>query len=154
THRIVAEARLVFQLTHANICQVLDLGVNEDGTFIVMEFVDGPDLETLLQKLRKREQWLDIPNALHIVREVAQGLDYAHRRTDAMGHSLTLIHGDVKPKNILLSREGEVKLADFGIARAVRTIAPGNRVSGGTRGFMAPEALGQALNQRSDIYSL
>jgi serine/threonine-protein kinase len=148
TECMAAEARLVFQLTHANVCQVIDLAVNDAGTFIVMEHVDGCDLHTLL-----RRGPLEIPAAVHIAREVAMGLDYAHRRNDEHGRPLMLVHGDIKPSNILLSREGEVKLADFGIARTIGAHAPGNRISGGTPGFLAPEA-SLRLDQRSDIYAL
>ena len=154
TARLVNEARLVFQLTHANICQVLDLGQNEQGTFVVMEFVPGLDLHSLLGKLKQRGQRLELKLALHVAREIAQALDYAHRRTDASGRALALVHGDVTPKNILLSEEGEVKLADFGIARAMRAIAPGNMLRAGTPGFMAPEALSAEVDHRADIYSL
>ncbi len=147
--RMVAEARLVFQLNHANICQVLDLATSESGTFIVMEYVDGCDLHSLLGR-----QQLDVPAAVYVAREIARALDYAHRRKDADGNPLFLVHGDVTPKNILLSREGEVKLADFGIARALGTHAPGNLMVGGTPGFIAPEAQRGSLDQRSDVYAL
>lgn len=147
--RMAAEARLVFQLTHANICQVLDLAVGEQGTFIVMEFVDGCDLKTLA-----RRGPVDAALAIYIAREVAKGLDYAHRRRDAAGRALWLIHGDVTPQNILISREGEVKLADFGIARAFGVVGPGNELVAGTPGYIAPEVLAHDRDQRSDIYSL
>jgi serine/threonine-protein kinase len=154
TDRIVAEARLVFQLVHANICQVLDLAVNEEGTFIVMEFIDGCDLEVLLRRARESGGAIEPAAAIFIAKEVAAALDYAHRRKDAEGRSLLLIHGDVTPRNILLSREGEVKLADFGIARALGVHAPGNELSAGTPGFVAPEVLRGESDQRTDLYSL
>ena len=147
--RLVQEARLVFQLTHANICQVLDLGENELGTFIVIEYVHGCDLGHLI-----RPGGLDVPIGLYVAREVARALDYAHRRTDAAGRSLGLVHGDVAPRNVLLSVEGEVKLADFGIARARNTLAPGSGLVGGTPGFIAPEVVDGASDLRSDVYSL
>jgi serine/threonine protein kinase len=152
--RIVAEARLVFQLNHANICQVLDLGSNEEGTFIVMDLVDGLDLKSLLKDLSQNGHVLDVPIAIHVAREIAQALDYAHRRTDDEGRPLQLVHGDVAPANVLLSVEGEVKLTDFGIARALRAHAPGNELRGGTPGFMAPEASDSVTDERADIYSL
>jgi serine/threonine protein kinase len=151
--QLIEEARLVFQLTHANICQVLDLAVSEAGTFLVMEYVDGVDLRTLLNRLAEGGRRLDVAIAVHIAREVAQALDYAHRRVGKDGTSLLLVHGDVTPANILLSREGEVKLADFGIARALGA-APGNSVRGGTVGFAAPELHQGRGHQRSDVYSL
>jgi serine/threonine-protein kinase len=152
--RMIEEGRLVFQLTHANVCQVLDLVESDEGTFIVMEYVDGCDLGSLLRGLVKAGRPLDHAAAVYIVREIAHALDYAHRRVDAAGRPLLLVHGDVKPANILLSREGEVKLADFGIARAFGTHAPGNQVTGGTPGYMAPEQEQGIADQRADIYSL
>ncbi|MGE0549229.1 MAG: serine/threonine-protein kinase [Kofleriaceae bacterium] len=152
TARLVAEAKLVFQLTHVNICQVLDLGAGDDGTFIVMEYVNGLDLRGLLRFLAKDNRQLDIAMAVYVAREVARALDYAHRRCDPSGRALFLVHGDVTPQNVLLSVEGEVKLADFGIARALGTIAPGTRLLGGTPGFVAPEAT--LSDQRDDIYAL
>jgi serine/threonine protein kinase len=147
TERMIAEARLVFQLTHANVCQVHDLAIGDQGTFIIMEYVDGGDLKSLVSTL-------SVPAVVYIVREVAKGLDYAHRRRDPTGRPLLLVHGDVTPKNILLSREGEVKLADFGIARALGADGPGNGVTAGTPGFIAPEAQSGRLDQRADIYAL
>jgi serine/threonine protein kinase len=148
--RLVAEARLVFQLTHANICQVLDLGENQDGTFVVMELVDGLDWGALSSYGRVEPAW-----AVYVAREVARALDYAHRRVDRQNRPLLLVHGDVTPRNILVSREGEVKLADFGLARALGATAPGNRLRAGTRGFAAPEVEeGRVVDQRADIFSL
>jgi serine/threonine-protein kinase len=147
--RMVAEAQLVFQLTHGNICQVLDLAVSEAGTFIVMEYVDGCDLKALI----RAGTGLEVANVVYVAKEVAKALDYAHRRKDDAGHALWLVHGDVKPQNILLSCEGEVKLADFGIARALGR-GPGDRIIGGTPGFIAPEVLDGSADQRADVFSL
>jgi len=152
--RLVAEGRLGFQLTHANICQVLDLVVGGERTYIVMEFVRGLDLRALLGRLEADDRPLEQPIALYVAREVARALDYAHRRTGADGRPLQIVHGDVTPPNILLSIEGEVKLADFGIARALDAAAPGSAVRGGTRGYMAPEVEGGAIDHRADIFSL
>jgi hypothetical protein len=152
--RLVAEARLVFQLTYANICQVFDLGENQDGTFIVMEYVRGDDLAGLLERVEAGGARLDVAASVYVAREVARALDYAHRRVDPAGRPLGLVHGDVKPSNILLSVEGEVKLADFGIARGLRGASPGTGVLGGTPGYMAPEVRAGTLDHRADIYSL
>jgi hypothetical protein len=152
TARLIAEARLVFQLTHVNICQVLDLGASDDGTFIVMEYVRGLDLRALLRFHAAEDRQLDVASAVYVAREIARALDYAHRRCDASGRPLYLVHGDVTPQNVLISIEGEVKLADFGIARALGTIAPGARLSAGTPGYVAPDA--GPRDHRADIYSL
>ena len=149
--RLIDEARLVFQLRHVNVCQVLDLASNEEGAFVVMEYVEGLDLRALV----RRAGPLSIPHALYVAREVARALDYAHRRRDDSGQPLFLVHGDVTPGNVLVSTEGEVKLADFGIARALGGAAPGRSVRGGTPGFMAPEVeAGATPTLRADIYGL
>src|SRR5690606_25370936 len=152
--RLIAEARLGFQLTHANICQVLDLVVEEAGTYIIMEYVRGLDLRALLRGLRDQRRQLDAASALYVAREVARALDYAHRQTGEDGRMLHVEYGDVTPQNVLLSLEGEVKLADFGIARALGTAAPGTDVRGGTYGYMAPEILTGAFDHRADLFSL
>jgi hypothetical protein len=152
--RLIAEARLVFRLTHTNICQVLDLGENERGTFVVMELVTGLDLRALLGELRAQGRRLDVASAVYIAREVARALDYAHRRSDDRGAPLGLVHGDVTPQNVLTSIEGEVKLTDFGIARALGTAAPGAGILAGTRGFLAPERASGGGDHRADIYAL
>ena len=152
--RLIAEARLVFRLNHANICQVLDLGEGERGTFVVMELVRGCDLRALIERLNETRQRLDAPLALYVAREVARGLDYAHRFTDVAGAPLGLVHGDVTPQNVLLSVEGEVKLADFGIAHALDEAAPGAGLRAGTPGYTAPELAHGRRDHRVDIYGL
>ncbi len=149
--RLVAEAKLGFQLRHANICQVLDLVVGAKGVFLILEFVEGVNLRTLV---KTDQQPLEVSIALHAARETARALDYAHRARSGEGGALHLVHGDVTPQNILMSVEGEVKLADFGIARALGAASPGSNLVGGTRGFMAPEVLSGSVDHRSDIYSL
>ena len=150
--RFFDEARLAMQLSHANIVQVFDFGRTEEGEFfLAMEFVEGVDL----QRLRHTEGCTKLPpaEALHIVAQVCRGLDYAHRRVDAAGQPLGVVHLDVKPANVLLSFEGEVKLTDFGVARsrAARQSEPGIT---GTIPFMSPEqARGDSVDLRSDVYS-
>jgi len=119
-----------------------------------MEFVDGLDLRALLRQLSAAGTGLDIASCVYVAREVAQALDYAHRRTDEGGQPFDLVHGDVTPGNILLSVEGEVKLTDFGIARALGTTAPGTHLIGGTPGFVPPEVGAGLVDHRSDIYAL
>ncbi|HEY3451831.1 MAG TPA: serine/threonine-protein kinase [Myxococcales bacterium] len=150
--RFFDEARLAMQLSHANIVQVFDFGRLEEGEFfLAMEFVEGVDL----QRLRRMDSHRTLPpaEALHVVSQVLRGLDYAHRRTDAAGQPLNIVHLDVKPANVLLSFEGEVKLTDFGVARSRDAQRPQVGISG-TVPFMSPEqARGQKLDVRSDIFS-
>jgi serine/threonine protein kinase len=149
--RLLAEGRLVFQLTHANICQVIDVAEGEDGaTYIVMEYVSGADLARVVRRRRR----LELAHALYVGREVARALDYAHRKKDSRGRSLGIIHGDLSPRNVLLSLEGEVKLADFGVSRALGVTAPGSGVVAGTPGFAAPEVRSGIFDGRADVYGL
>jgi hypothetical protein len=152
--RLIAEARLVFRLTHANICQVLDLGESDRGTFVVMELVRGCDLRALQEQLSVKRMHLDAACALYVAREVARGLDFAHRFRAEDGTPLGLVHGDVTPQNVLISVEGEVKLADFGIAHALDAAAPGAGLMAGTPGFVAPELKQGQRDHRADIYTL
>src|SRR4051812_31555627 len=130
----VHEARLAMQLGHRNIVQVYDF-IEAAGTMVlVMEFVDGCDLRTLL-----RDGPLALEVAIYITVEVLRGLDYAHRKTATDGQALEVVHRDVAPGNILLSREGEVKLADFGLARSREQLEKSHTGVKGTFAFMAPE---------------
>lgn len=151
--RLIEEARLAFRLTHGNICQVFDLGENTEGTFIVMEYVNGMDLRALQ---REHVGPLEPAVVCYVAREIARGLDYAHRKRDDDGFLLGLVHGDVTPQNVLLSIEGEVKLCDFGIARALGAAGPGDQLRGGTPGWVAPEAevTEGLVDHRADLYGL
>ena len=148
----VAEARLSMMLAHKNIVSVFDFGRIADQFFLVMDYIPGADLGELLQGLP--EHRLDPMLVAFIGIEACQALDYAHRATTPDGHSRSVIHRDVTPRNILLSREGEIKLVDFGIA----TTESEHRGKAGLRGtpsYMSPEqARGQVLDGRSDVFSL
>src|SRR5882672_7795602 len=118
----VHEAKLAVRLSHANIVQVFDLGTVDraDGPtyYIAMEYVAGLDLATLLGRCREQKVLLPPAMCVYIVGEVAKGLDHAHRRRDEQMSPLGIVHRDVSPQNILISWEGEVKVTDFGIAKA------------------------------------
>src|SRR5688572_4680446 len=152
----INEAKLAATLNYANIVQVHDLCVSANGEyFIVMEYVHGKDLSDVIRaaQLAGREVPPDL--AVYICREVCKGLYYAHTKTDSTGALLNIIHRDVSPHNVLVSFMGEVKLTDFGIAKAssiMNKTAVG--ILKGKYGYMSPEqARGQPLDHRSDIFN-
>ncbi len=152
---LVDEAKLSVLLTHSNIAQSFDLG-NVDGRyFIVMEYVDGVDASKLLDRLEERREHMPIEAALFVMSRVCNGLDYAHRKSDPLGRSLNVIHRDVSPQNVLLGMDGDVKITDFGIAKAaLRTSETEVGVIKGKYCYMSPEqAWADPIDQRSDIYS-
>jgi serine/threonine protein kinase len=155
-----AEAKLAAQLNHANVVQTIELGREADRLYIVMEYIEGFDLQKLLVRLSKARIPLPAEFAIFIVRETLRALDYAHRAKDAERKPLALVHRDVSPSNVLISFEGEVKLCDFGIARAfgsgesddVGRIAKTRVV--GKSAYMAPEhARGETIDQRADLFA-
>jgi tRNA A-37 threonylcarbamoyl transferase component Bud32 len=148
--RFIAEAKVAVKLSHANIVQVLDFGRFAGSLFIAMEFIDGLDLAAVLRRGKEHGRMMPIAAAFHIAIEIARGLDFAH--------SHGVVHRDVSPSNILLSRAGEVKIADFGIAVAARP-APSGRGSNarkvmGKWRYMSPEqARGDQVSTKSDLFS-
>ncbi len=148
------EARITASLDHANIVRTIDLVNAASDYFIVMEYVRGGDLRTLLRRARRRGRRLSPAAALYVGMAIADALAYAHARTLPDGRPLGLIHRDVSPSNILLSSSGEVKLSDFGIAKAVTHRSVFYKVKGKV-GYMSPEqARGETLDGRSDLYAL
>jgi eukaryotic-like serine/threonine-protein kinase len=152
---LVDEAHVTMGLRHSNIVQVLDLGEANGRTFLVLELVDGWDLHAITTRAKAARTELPLGLALHVVAEVCRGLAYAHRYKRA-GKPIAIVHRDISPQNVLVSAEGEVKLADFGIAKALgrreRTQAG---VIKGKLDFMSPEqAAGAEVDARSDIFSL
>ena len=152
----IDEARLAALLQHPNIVQIYDFGRLEDSYFIAMEYLFGKDLKTVLQCAEQRNMPLGLENALHIAVSVCSGLDYAHNMKDLQGHLLNIIHRDVSPQNIFLTYDGQVKIIDFGIAKAASRIT--NTRSGVIKGkvaYMSPEqAEGRDVDHRSDIFSV
>ena len=153
--RLAAEARLTVWLTHPNIVQVFDFGRIHDSYFIAMEFVDGCDLRSLIQPTEHVGIQLPLEVALDIGYRILDALRYAHDCTDVAGKPLGIIHRDISPHNVLISRDGHSKLADFGVARAVssdRHTQPGAVL--GKFSYMAPEqARGKAYDARIDVYA-
>ena len=151
----VDEARIAVQLAHANIVQVLELGKHDESLYIAMEYVSGRDLRQLMGRFRKRQEPMPLPQACLIVGEVCEALDHAHRKRDAQGRALGIVHRDVSPQNVLVSFEGEVKLIDFGIAKAEsRLQKTQSGILKGKFSYMSPEQVkGDAVDGRSDVFA-
>jgi eukaryotic-like serine/threonine-protein kinase len=162
TRSLISEAKLAARLSHKNIVRVLDLGREEDRLYIAMEYVEGFDLNQLLGRLSRERIPLPLEFALLIVRSVLAALDHAHRAVDANGTPLGLVHRDVSPANVLISLEGEVRLCDFGIARAFAPEYGGDEeplfqhaLWAGKGWYVAPEhARGQDVDARSDVFAV
>src|SRR3990170_171238 len=152
----VNEGKLAALLPHQHIVQIFDLGHVEGAYYMAMEYAMGKDVRSLVGKIRERGGRLSIDHALLIVSQVASGLDYAHRKKDLNGRELNIVHRDVSPQNILVSYEGEVKLVDFGIAKAAGSgQEPQTGILKGKLAYMSPEqACGRAIDRRSDVFSL
>ena len=148
------EAKISATLDHANIVHTFDLVESDQSLFIVMEYVRGADLRTIVRRARHRRRSLSPAAAIHIALEILAGLAYAHTRRDSSGKSLDIIHRDVSPSNIICSAQGEAKLSDFGIAKASTYSSVFYRVRGKV-GYMSPEqARSQAIDHRCDLFSL
>ena len=152
----IDEAKIAVQLNHANIAQIFDLGKVGDSYFIALEYVPGKDLRAIFDKMRKLKELIPIPMACYTIMKVCEGLDYAHNKKDAAGRDLNLVHRDVSPQNVLISYDGEIKIIDFGIAKAAGKA--GKTQAGilkGKFGYMSPEQVrGLPLDRRSDIFSV
>jgi len=150
------EARIASMLDHPNIVRISEVGRVDNEYFLVMELVQGKPLSALLQRIYTTKTPLPPKLAALIIANAAGGLDHAHRLTDSAGEPLGLVHRDVSPQNVMISFEGQVKVIDFGIARALGRIADTNtRSLKGKMGYMAPEqARSEPVDPRADIFSL
>ena len=152
---LVDEAKIAVQLNHGNIAQTFDLGRVGDTYYITMEYVDGADLYKILRRGSEKDYELPLDVCAFVGKEIASALDHAHRKRDSFGKPLGIVHRDVSPQNVLISFSGEVKLVDFGIAKATmkaRQTAVG--VIKGKYYYMSPEqAWGDPIDARSDIFS-
>jgi len=151
----VGEAKLVADLIHTNIVQTYHLAESRGVYFIAMELIRGVNLEQFTQQLHDKTRKLPVELAVFIVSRVARGLAYAHSKTDKDGKSLGLVHRDVSFKNIMIAFEGDVKLTDFGIAKARGFLIDNEgEVVAGKADFMSPEQADfQITDKRSDIFS-
>jgi len=149
------EARLSLYLNHANVVQTFDIGVSGETYFIVMEFVDGSNLKSILDIAQDKGVRIPQEQAAYIGIEVCKGLSHAHSRKDPQGRPLGIVHRDISPPNILLSREGEVKLVDFGLAKAASQLSltdPG--VVKGKFSYLSPEAArGERVSHLTDVFA-
>ncbi|HUJ13364.1 MAG TPA: TonB family protein, partial [Thermoanaerobaculia bacterium] len=152
----IDEAKLAAQLNHNNIIHIYDLGKIQNSYYIAMEYVDGYDLKTILKRAQDCGQPLTVELALFIASKVAAALDYAHRKRDFENRDMGLVHRDVSPQNVLISSEGDIKLCDFGIAKAASKAS--HTQAGALKGklqYMSPEqAWGKPIDRRSDIFAL
>lgn len=154
---LLDEARLTSRLSHPNIAQGIDLVDDDEGLYLVMEFVDGIDFGHLLRLSAREDRSPEIVPAVYVASRVACALHFAHHAVDPeTGRPLAVIHRDVTPSNILLSRGGEVKLADFGVAKAdTQQVKTAQGTLKGKLGYLSPEQCRlQTLDGRSDVFSL
>ncbi len=152
----IDEAKIAVQLSHPHIAQVFELGREGDVYFIAQEFVHGKDLRAIWKAERRRGGRIPLPITIYLIRSVCEALHYAHRAVSVDGERLGVVHRDISPQNILLSYEGEVKVVDFGLARAkgrlTRTAAG---VVKGKLAYLAPEqAHGGSMDHRVDLFAL
>lgn len=152
----VGEAKLVADLIHTNIVQTYHLGEAKDMIFIAMEFIRGVNLEQFSQQMRDKSRLLPVEMAVFITSRIARGLAYAHSKTDKDGKPLGIVHRDVSFKNIMIAMEGDVKLTDFGIAKARGFLTDNEgEVVAGKADFMSPEQADfKITDKRSDLFSV
>ncbi len=150
------EAKVSLHLNHNNCVQVFDLGIADGTYFIVMEYINGTDLKKVLEQLARDNTFMPIEQAAYMAIEICKGLSHAHNKLDRDGNPLQIVHRDISPPNVLLSREGEVKITDFGLAKAqsqVETTDPG--VVKGKFGYLSPEAAhGEQVDLRTDVFAV
>jgi eukaryotic-like serine/threonine-protein kinase len=149
------EARLSLRFNHANVVHTFDVGRSGNTYFIVMEYVEGSNLKNIIENMRLRGVRFSIAQTLYLVKEVCQGLAYAHDFRDQDGRLLNVVHRDVSPPNILISRQGEVKIVDFGLAKAASQLETTDTgMVKGKFAYLSPEvAYGAPADFRADIFA-
>ncbi|MSP24260.1 MAG: serine/threonine protein kinase [Myxococcales bacterium] len=150
------EARLSAHLNHSNVVHVFDIGVGDNTYFIVMEYVEGADLKAITKDLADRNRPLSIEAAIYIVSKICEGLAYAHELVSPDGELLNMVHRDVSPPNVLVSKQGEIKIVDFGLAKAATQLEKSEAgIIKGKFGYLSPEAAhGIEVDARSDIFAV
>jgi serine/threonine-protein kinase len=151
----IGEARLVANLVHQNIVQIHHLGRHGDGYYIAMEYIDGTNLTDFMAKHRRLRLRTPVDIATFIASRICRGLEYAHTKTGDDGSPLKLVHRDVSPNNIMITREGEVKLTDFGVAKAAQFMEDDAEYLVGSVEYMSPEQADCGeVDGRSDLFSV
>lgn len=155
-NNFIGEARLVADLIHTNIVQTYHLGQVGGQYFMVMEFVRGVNMEQFIDQHRKVGKPIPVDLAAFIVSRVARGLTYAHSKCDREGRHLNIVHRDIGPKNVMLAYEGDVKLTDFGIAKALDLMYnEEGKVIAGKDEYLSPEQASYAITDaRADLFPL
>ena len=150
------EARLSLHLNHANVVQTFDIGTSDGAYFIVMEWVDGVNLKGVIESVKLSGDRIPLEQAVFISVEVCKGLYHAHRRHTPDGQPLNIVHRDISPPNLLISREGEVKLVDFGLAKAAtQALVTDQGMIKGKFSYLSPEAAwGKPVDERADIFAV
>src|SRR6185436_3149751 len=150
------EARMAAQLSHPNIVAISDLGHADGCYYITMEYLAGEDFSTMLRTGARRREYVPLAISLRVLAEAARGLDFAHSFTDSSGKPLNIVHRDISPSNIFVTYTGQVKVLDFGIAKAESRVT--NTTAGVVKGkymYMAPEqARSGQVDRRADVFSL
>src|SRR5258706_3511583 len=150
------EARLAARLTHPNVAQIFDFGRHDDAYFLAMEYIPGANLHFVIGEHDRQHMQLPLAPVLRVTALACAGLGFAHDATDEYGLPLDIVHRDISPHNIMLSTNGDVKVIDFGIAKAA--IGLNHTKAGTLKGkyaYMSPEqVLGKALDRRTDIYAI
>ncbi len=152
----IDEAKITVQLNHANIAQIYELSSIANSYFIAMEYVSGKDMRAMFDRCRKRGEPAPIPLTAYLIAQCCEGLDYAHRANDKNGRPMGIVHRDVSPQNAIISYEGEVKVIDFGIAKAAgKATKTQAGILKGKFGYMSPEQIrGLPLDRRSDVFAI
>ncbi len=150
------EARLSAHLSHSCVAQVFDIGVGDNAYFIVMEYVDGADLKGVIEHLRRVGKPFPMEPAVFIASKLCEGLSYAHELTSTEGEPLAVVHRDMSPPNVLITKYGEVKIVDFGLAKATSQLQKSESgIIKGKFSYLSPEAaLGQEVDARTDIFAV
>lgn len=150
------EARLSAHLSHSNVVQVFDIGVGDNAYFIVMEYVDGADLKGVVDYLKKSGRPMPVEHAVFIAAKICEGLSYAHELRSGDGQPLRIVHRDMSPPNVLITKYGEVKIVDFGLAKATSQLEKSEAgIIKGKFSYLSPEAAqGIEVDHRTDIFAV